>query len=78
MMKPTDELLMPFEAGRRLNPPVSGARISQLVDAGQLEAVRTESGRRLILARSLDQLIKQRQANRRPTNTLKESPSATR
>jgi hypothetical protein len=59
-----DKLLMPFEAGRRFKPPISGQRASQLVDDGQLEAVRTESGRRLILASSVERLIKQREAAR--------------
>lgn len=77
-MRKTAKVLMPFEAGRRLNPPVSGARISQLVNAGQLEAVRTESGRRLILVSSLERLIKQREANRGLTNTPKGNLSAAR
>jgi hypothetical protein len=57
--------LMPCEAGRLMKPPVSGPRIRQLMDSGQLEGIRTPSGRRLILARSLERLIKQREAARK-------------
>jgi hypothetical protein len=41
-------LLLPSEAGRYFRPPISADRVRQLCDIGQLNAITTASGHRLI------------------------------
>jgi hypothetical protein len=63
-----ENFLTTGEAGLRLNPPVSGARIRQLLDQGVLPvAIKTARGQRLIAENDLLRLIAQRQAKRSAT-----------
>jgi excisionase family DNA binding protein len=41
-------LLMPGEAGRYFDPPLGADRVRQLIDRGELRAVKTEGGWRLV------------------------------
>jgi hypothetical protein len=55
-------LLTPEEAGREFTPPLSGARIRQLVDSGELQAHRTAAGWRLIERSEVQRLMDKRRA----------------
>jgi excisionase family DNA binding protein len=47
-MREVEIYLTPAEAGRRFSPALSSARFRQMVDAGELGAIRTPGGWRLI------------------------------
>lgn len=47
----------PTEFGRSCDPPLTGARISQLVDSGAIRGLKTPSGRRFIPASELQRFM---------------------
>jgi hypothetical protein len=55
-----EDLLTPAAAGKLFNPPVSGDWIRRLCDRGDLRAVRTTKGWRLVPASEVARLLKQR------------------
>jgi excisionase family DNA binding protein len=65
-----DDLLLPHEAGREFDPPVSAARVRQLIDAGRLRGLRTAGGFRLITRDEVERFLaeRRRQAEERAAN----------
>ena len=61
---PANEYLTPADAARRLG--LMPARVRQLVDAGELRAIRSVTGWRLIELVSVERLLAQRQAPHPP------------
>jgi hypothetical protein len=55
-----DTLVTASEAARFFNPPLTPARVRQLVDRGQLSARRTPSGWRLIPLSEVRRLVEKR------------------
>lgn len=59
-MSTTDVFLTAGEAGREFDPPISAARVRQLVDSGTLPALRTVGGLRLIARSEVLRLVAER------------------
>ena len=60
-----ETLLTPQKFGVRFNPPLSAQWVRQLVDSGQIKAVRTPTGRRLIALSELRRFQAERDGARR-------------
>jgi PHP family Zn ribbon phosphoesterase len=58
---PEEVYLTCSEAGREVRPPVSGHRIRQMVDRGELHALKTPSGWRLVPLAEIRRLNESRQ-----------------
>ena len=54
------QLLLPAEAARHFDPPISADRVRQLVDIGDLAAFVTPSGHRLIPLDAVRALVERR------------------
>jgi hypothetical protein len=52
------------EAGKRFDPPVSGARVRQLIAGGRLRAIWTAGGQALLTQSEIERFLKQRQQRR--------------
>ena len=53
-------LLTPGEAGRYFDPPLGADRVRQLIDRGELRAVKTEGGWRLVPKADVLRLVEER------------------
>ena len=60
-----DQLLTPGEAGRLLDPPISGDGVKYLEARGQVRSKRTASGRRLYFKRDILRIVSERAAKKR-------------
>ena len=53
-------LLMPGEAGRYFDPPVGADRVRELIDRGDLKAIRTQRGWRLVAKSEVLRFVERR------------------
>jgi hypothetical protein len=61
----TTIMLTVGEAGLRFDPPLSAGRVRQLIDSGELRAIRTARGVRLVAESAVRELAEKRRAARR-------------